>query len=995
MIKILPRYLLLWFAQMVLFVLVPVLLFYGGFIHMEKLRSAALVKIVEQNLENEMQNFEAQVDTERFLSRLFRETYLTNRLASAPAAFGELHARMNGLFDYLLWDDADRFVSGSISPDTLPGNWQMALQSFKKPFKHSDKDIVTDDDEMTNLRKMFGPQIVLHTVDNCVSERGEKLLWCDSTGRRPLLWVGFRLGYMAIVLIKPENAAGTTGLEYYLKNRQPGSSLFQLGFVKGNNLISAKPLPDEHKELQKIIRHEMTPGERLETAKAFYYARVVEDDLTLFAFVEKDSGVVPEQAKASLAALLVFMLLLPWVIVSGRAALRGSGLKMSISRKLALLFVYANGLPLLMLFFAGYDFMHQKELALYDEIHQQGTHFLQNLDERFESEHALQIVNIQAGLDKFRADVRQRGLNMENYRALVDKVYSVVESRGNVRFYLIASETDIFGTGDSLYVGDKRQALVSEIIDSADLRRGDEKKVLNSLGRFIMASLNGRPPDPRSSTEVELIAESAMQKPLIEVQHDFIANNGKIDVWGMGTNKSPACLNLISVNDDRQVDYMGIINWNPHVLESLYLKRQFLSANRNIIDLQVGVIQEVAGIFLPEKFPDRKAMEKRVRSFTSKPCPSREFVSIGTQTYLLMGFTGRYLANYQLFGLYPVEKVKSQISREKAGLFFAGLVSLLITVILGQFLAQSFLFPLQKLYAGADAIRSRNFALRLPPLGRDEFGEMAEIFNTTMVDLEELQVAGAIQEHLLPRQMPDCGHFRIFGRIVSMGELGGDYFDYFNTSEGRFSLLIGDVAGRGAGAALIMAMAKAAIMQFSDVVEKPQVLAMRLHDLIQAAGKRTRKTMIMQYLNLNGIDGKGIYTNAGGWPPLIVNQNSGEVREITLPGPMLGALKNPRFDAVEIALQPGEALIFYSDGVIEATNAAGEILGLARLKQMVANCFAADPQRYFDRLLEAHREFVGATRAQDDMTLLIAVFDDQQHQVKTESDQAEVGAEAG
>jgi hypothetical protein len=992
--KILPRYLLLWFAQIFLFVLIPVLLFYGGFSHIEKLRSTALVKIVEQSLENEMQSFEAQVDTERFLSRLFRETYHANRVASAALAFGELHARLNGSFDYLLWDDSDSFIGGSIQPDALSGDWSLALNSLKKPFKKSDREVVADENEMTNLRRMFGPQIVLHTVDNCVSERGEKLLWCDSTGRRPLLWVGFRLGYMAVILVKPENAAGTAGLEYYLKYRQSEKSIFRPGFVKGQNWVAAQSLPDNPENLQKLIRHEMMPGERLETDRAFYYARVIEDDLTLFAFVEKAAGVVPEQAKASLAALLVFMLLLPWVVVSGRAALKGSGLKMSISRKLALLFVYANGLPLLMLFFAGYDFMHQKELALYDEIHQQGTHFLQNLDERFESEHALQIVNIQAGLDKFRADVRQQGLNLENYRALVDKVYSVVESRGNVRFYLIASETDIFGTGDSLYVGDKRQALVSEIIDSADLRRGDEKKVLNSLGRFIMASLNGRPPDPRSSTEVELIAESAMQKPLIEVQHDFIANNGKIDVWGMGTNKSPACLNLISINDDRQVDYMGIVNWNPHVMENLYLKRQFLSANRNIIDLKVGVIHEVAGIFLPEKFPDRETMVKRVRSFTSKPCPSREFVSIGTQTYLLMGFTGRYLTNYQLFGLYPVDKVKSQISREKTGLFFAGLVSLLITIILGQFLAQSFLFPLQKLYAGAEAIRSRNFALRLPFLGRDEFGEMAEIFNTTMVDLEELQVAGVIQEHLLPRQMPECGRFRVFGRIVSMGELGGDYFDYFNTSAGRFSLLIGDVAGRGAGAALIMAMAKAAIMQFSDVVEKPQILAMRLHELIQAAGRRTRKTMIMQYLNLNGADGTGVYTNAGGWPPLIVNPRSGAVREITLPGPMLGALNRPKFGAAEISLQPGEAVIFYSDGVIEARNMAGEILGLARLKQMAVHCFDAEPQKYFDRLLEAHREFVGATRAQDDMTLLIAVFDDQQHTVDAKPAQADVVTEA-
>ena len=107
--------------------------------------------------------------------------------------------------------------------------------------------------------------------------------------------------------------------------------------------------------------------------------------------------------------------------------------------------------------------------------------------------------------------MRQQGLNLENYRALVDKVYSVVESRGNVRFYLIASETDIFGTGDSLYVGDKRQALVSEIIDSADLRRGDEKCLIH-LGVLSWPVLMA---DRLTAflRPVEVIAESAMQKP--------------------------------------------------------------------------------------------------------------------------------------------------------------------------------------------------------------------------------------------------------------------------------------------------------------------------------------------------------------------------------------------------------------------------------------------------------------------------------------------------
>ncbi len=966
------RHFFLWLLQLLLFVALPVTLFHYGFSHIERLRSANLLKLVEQNLDKEMRDFEAYADNERFLAATFKETYFTSTAANASDSFHLLRERLDDCFDYLIWNASDTFVTGSIDPESFEGNWSMAWMSLRKAFAYADKDVKASDEEIVNLRKLLGPQVVLTAADTSISDRGGRLMWCDSTNQRPLVWVASRHGYSVIAFVPQSSLQGTRGLEYYLKYCQNRESYLQPGFVKNKVIIEYAGLPDRPENLPGLTTHGNAPGERIETEAAIYFPRVVEDDLTLFACVRKDA-VKPDTTWPSLIAFLVFMLLLPWVIISTRSILNNTPIRMSISRKLALLFAYANGLPLLMLFFTGYDFIHQKELALYDEIHAQGTSYLQNLDERFESEHALQIVNIQKSLQNFKISLRKDGLTFENYARLAEQMYSTINNRHDMRFYLIASEANVFGTGDSIYFGETRRELLPEIIDSPDLKRNDERRILNSIGRFIMATLNGHPPDPRSSTEVELIAESAMQKPLLEVQHDFIANDGRIEVWGMGTNKNPACLNFVSANDNGRFDYMIIANWTQGVLEELYLRRQFLSANRNIVDLQIGLIQEQLGIFLPEKLPDRQRLLREVANFTSKPCPPRQFVTIASQSYLLMGFIGRYLQNYKLFALYPVESVKSQINREKTGLFFAGLVSLLITLILGRFLADSFLFPLQKLHSGAEAIRSRDFAMRLPPLGRDEFGEMAEIFNTTMVDLEELKVAGVIQEHLLPRRLPECGNFKLFGRIVSMGDLGGDYFDYFNTSEGRFSVLIGDVAGSGAGAALIMAMAKAAIMQMQDVLEKPDQLAMSLHNLIKAASNRTQKTMIMQYLNLNGHDGTGCYTNAGGWPPLIVNPGETTAREITLPGPMLGALKRPVYSTVELACKPGDAIIFYSDGVIEATNESGEILGLSRLKEMAAAAWNTDPATYFDSLLAAHRRFTGAAKVRDDMTLVIVI----------------------
>jgi len=970
------RKLLLWLLNLTLFVMLPILLFFFGFSHIDKLHRTSLMKVVEQSIDSEMQNFEAHIHTERFLGGIFKETYRQNSAATASESYNLLWNQLDGCFDYMIWNASQSFVAGSISPQAIEGDWDLAWKTLEKPFMLRNRDVAADENEMKNLRKMFGPQIVLQMVDDYLSDRVTGLMWCDSAGRRPPVWIGHRRGFSVAIFVPGKNLTGKRGLEYYLKYGQKPDNLFKLGFVKGKQIFGLTEPPDDH-QFARLLQHNSAPGETIETKEMILFPRVVEDDLTLFAYVHKTGALTKDLSRAVLFSFLVFLLLLPYVFVSGRALFSGQIVKISISRKLALLFAYANGLPLIMLFFAGYDFIHQKEFALYDELHAQGTRYLQNLDERFESEHALNIVNIQNAVNELKKELKQGPMQVQHFDRLVRQIYLRSKSRRELRIYLVASETRIFGTSDSLYIGENRHKIYSEILDSPDLRRTEEQRVFNSLGQFILATINGRPQDPKSSAEVEMIAESVMQKPLDEFQHDFVANDGRISVWGIGTNKSPACLRLISVNDDGLFDYMLIINWNQGILEKRYLNRQFLNANRNIPGLKIGLYHEPTNDFQPSQFPDKNIVKKHTDNFTSKPCSPRQFVVTNAHTYLLMGFVGRYLGNYRLFALYPVENVKEQIDREKTRLVFAGIASLLLTLILGQFLAHSFLFPLQKLHAGAEAIKARNFSMRLPPLGRDEFGEMAEIFNTTMVDLSELEVAGAIQEHLLPRQMPETGKFGIYGNIISMGELGGDYYDYFNTSPGRFSVLIGDVAGRGAGAALIMAMAKAVVMQLADLHEKPDELAHHLHDLLTATAKNARKTMTMQYLNIDGNSGSGVYTNAGGWPPLIVNPKTRSIREVDLPGPILGAMKKPRFATREVTFAPGEAMILYSDGIIEARNAENIILGLARLKEIALAAWHPDPKQYFSELLSLHRNFTGTATVQDDMTMIVISFAEQ------------------
>lgn len=443
---------------------------------------------------------------------------------------------------------------------------------------------------------------------------------------------------------------------------------------------------------------------------------------------------------------------------------------------------------------------------------------------------------------------------------------------------------------------------------------------------------------------------------------------------GLGISRSLAYIELISLFAGGKYDYLLMVLWAEGILEDCYISRQFLNAGRNMADLQLGMLNEESGLYFPAELTVNKTLREYTRQFTHRPVSPRQFISFDHQDYLIMGFRGKFLKNFSLLALYPVNKIKEKIYHEKSRLITFGIVSLFLALILGQILSYSFIFPLRILAEGAEAIRQRNFSARLPELGRDEFGEMAQVFNTTMVDLEELKVAGAVQEHLLPRHLPEFAGCQIHAQSFSRGDLGGDYYDCFTSSSGNLCLLTGDVSGHGVGAALIMAMAKAAIMKLEELHNSPADLLLRMHQLIATIRQEQVKSMAFQIFNIDMQTRKALYSNAGSWPPLRINPARQQVSEISLPGPRLGTLKKPVFKTIELDFTAGEALLLYTDGLVKAKDTRDQMIGLENFKKLAVQSFDPCPKKYFNNLMAAHRMMTGDSELQDDTTMIIVVF---------------------
>jgi len=206
-----------------------------------------------------------------------------------------------------------------------------------------------------------------------------------------------------------------------------------------------------------------------------------------------------------------------------------------------------------------------------------------------------------------------------------------------------------------------------------------------------------------------------------------------------------------------------------------------------------------------------------------------------------------------------------------------------------------------------------------------------------------------------------------------MGELGGDYFDFFPISDSKFGVLIGDVAGHGVPAALLMAMAKGAVFNNLNSWDSPEELLKHINDVIISSKKSRHQTRLFSCLYLVGDrdTGKIRIVNAGHNYPIHVKPVTRGSEYLEIPGSPLGTLKKPRIGNLDLEILPGEFLVLYTDGAVEVRNNAGMEFGYSRWQELMLKVGATKPEIIFESLLKEHLRHRGETSPQDDVTIIV------------------------
>jgi hypothetical protein len=232
----------------------------------------------------------------------------------------------------------------------------------------------------------------------------------------------------------------------------------------------------------------------------------------------------------------------------------------------------------------------------------------------------------------------------------------------------------------------------------------------------------------------------------------------------------------------------------------------------------------------------------------------------------------------------------------------------------------------------------------------------------------DLEVAREIQQAMLPRELYTEVGIEAFGVTQPANTVGGDLYDLIRRPDGRIVLALGDVAGKGSPAALLMALAVAMLRVLVDEGLEPAELAARLN--VQVARHAPGSRFITLAVGLyHPSTGQLDYVNAGQNPPLVRRVN-GTYERLTEGGVALGMFEGAAYTAGTLALNAGDVLILYSDGITEAENAAGVPFDEPGLRAVVDQHWWKDMQTLGTSVIDAVRSHAQGTRIADDLTVL-------------------------
>jgi sigma-B regulation protein RsbU (phosphoserine phosphatase) len=289
---------------------------------------------------------------------------------------------------------------------------------------------------------------------------------------------------------------------------------------------------------------------------------------------------------------------------------------------------------------------------------------------------------------------------------------------------------------------------------------------------------------------------------------------------------------------------------------------------------------------------------------------------------------------------------------------------------------------LSTLTDGVGRIAHGDYSARVPVKSSDEIGRLAAAFNQMAADVErhqlaaveqerirrELELGRRIQSEMLPHAPLHFGLTEVKGVSVPAREVGGDFFNYFALDSGLVALLVGDVSGKGVGAALLMANIQASLRTRFALGQGLSAIADAIDRDIEANSPGPVYATLFIAI-FDPATRRMRYVNAG-HNPQYIRRGDGRLEKMSSTGMPVGLLAGHGYSERDVQLAPGDLLFFYTDGCVEMENEAADMFGSERLESLVASSGHGSADDVLMAVEGAIARFRGGRDLFDDATMM-------------------------
>lgn len=772
-------------------------------------------------------------------------------------------------------------------------------------------------------------------------------LLSDFGNPRPFFWYQTGNKISLACFISKDLIESTSGLEKISKVLNKNSRNIITGFSTGENpTLPITEVPPEFKSVLSIALacFENVAEPIFENDNALISMSMPQPGIRAFCLAPKNQQLWSQSINLDIRFLrivgfLLLCCLIPWLFIRFRQQF------LSIRWKLTALFLFANLAPLSILGFIAHDYLNNKKTSLKIEVINDLNKLIRDFDARYASIKYDFSRQLNRELDRINLACAKRPLRDDEIEHIKMFTRQFLPSEA----YLIASNgKKVFHYQDSGKISIQNFSFV-EALGSA---------ILMFCNKIIAV---------RDKNNVF----SAIMSPY---DSDFVRkafrDKEKVIPINMGNAQKQVYYYILGDHENYLNNYLLIIFWDDLHFQQQYISRYHQSLARKSPNASFVSQSNDGRHSWPMESLDIE-LQTNIEKISGLRDSLTTTIKKDGESHILSGLKGKSLNNFIIAATYPEKIIEKRINRIKTQMFAGAILSLLLTVVIGQALSAQFLKPVHNLSQATLAIGARNFGHRIPQGDEDEFGHLNQVFNRVIEGLGELEVARIVQESLFPGNNFKAGSFDIYGKSVVMTTLGGDYYDCFKINEGSWGIVIGDVAGHGVPAGLMMAMAKAGVLMASETEKSDAAtLTTRLHKVFFAVkNSRLKRMMTLQYFVMQPASGKFSFANAGHCFPILVKPTEGIATFIEHVSTPLGISPKTRYSNFEFNVGCGEALILYTDGIAEAKNEKGEEFTFARFKDLALALYDPDPEIYYRKIYAAYEKW--SAKPDDDLTLII------------------------